>query len=53
MTRTKFKTEINPWTEAYKVRPVVKRPRTIRVLVVTRDKTGKLIKAAVEKEAGR
>lgn len=50
MTRT-FKTEIDPWAEAMRgVRPTVKRPRAIRVLCVTRDKAGKIIKASVERE---
>ena len=53
MTDT-FKTEIDPWADAMRgVRPTVKRPRTIRVLRVTRDKAGRVIKAEVKKEAGR
>lgn len=53
MTDT-FKTEIDPWAEAMRgVRPTTKRPRTLRILCVTRDKSGKIIKADSRKEAGR
>lgn len=51
MTKT-FKNEINPWGHLDCLRPSVKTPRTVRVLCVTRDKSGKIIKAEVRKEAG-
>lgn len=48
-----LKNQINPWSHLDVLRPTVKRPRTIRVLCVTRNKAGKVLKAEIKKEAGR